>query len=99
MHPSEFLPAVGNDDVSSWTLDECAAYVDCAIEAHGEMSAEAGMGAMSLGYGVDGAYAAAGAVPRPESDPLFVEANARLEAARPAPAAPVVPIADDDIPF
>lgn len=97
MHPSEFLPPMGKP-IADWTLDECAAYVDCAIEAHGEMSAEAGMGAMSLGYGQDGAYAAAGAVARPESDPLFVEANARLEATRPAPApAPIV--SDDDIPF
>lgn len=92
------LPEPGTP-VADWTLEECDAYVAMAWESHGEQSAEAGMGAMSLGYGTDGAYAAAGAVKRPTSDPDFVAANARLEAARaermPAPTPP----SDSDIPF
>lgn len=85
--------------VATWTLDECSEYVALSYESYGERSAEAGMGAMSLGYGVDGAYAAAGAVAHPKSDPLVVEAEARLEAARKAAAPPVVPYDGDDIPF
>lgn len=97
MHWTDHLPEP-NTAVSTWTLEECAAYVDMTWESWSEQSAEAGMGAMSLGYGQDGAYAAAGAVRRPESDPDFVAANARLEAARPAPVAPVTP-STDDLPF
>jgi hypothetical protein len=69
------LPAE-NTPVSAWTLDECSAYVALRDEMHGEQSAEAGMGAMSLGYGTDGAYEAANAVARPESDPDYVAARA-----------------------
>jgi hypothetical protein len=90
------------NDVSTWTLDECDEYVAMKWESYGEMSGEAGMGAMSLGYGVDGAYEAASAVSHPSNDPNFVAANARLEAAHaermaamPAPA----PVDPSDIPF
>jgi hypothetical protein len=86
--------------VSTWTLEQCAAYVDMAVESRGEQSAEAGMGAMSLGYGQEGAYEAANAVSRPESDPAFVEANARLEADRPERSlVKVTPSDPSDLPF
>jgi hypothetical protein len=79
------------------TLDDAAELVERADEAHAECSAEAGSGAMSLGYGVDGAYAAAAAV-EPPSDPLYLAARAMVEAARPAAPVPAAPAADD-IPF
>jgi hypothetical protein len=92
------LPAE-NTPVSAWTLDECSAYVALRDEMHGEQSAEAGMGAMSLGYGTDGAYEAANAVARPESDPDYVAARARLRAALADAPAPAPYDASDDIPF
>jgi|1185.fasta_scaffold13691_2 hypothetical protein len=89
-----------NNDVSTWTLDECDEYVAMSWESYGEMRGEAGMGAMSLGYGVDGAYEAASAVSQPADDPKFVAANARLEAARAAmPAPTLAPVDPSDIPF
>lgn len=66
--------------VAEWTLEQCDAYVTGADESYGETSAEAGMGAMSLGYGQEGAYAAANAVPHPASDPVYVAARERTEA-------------------
>lgn len=76
--PWSYLPADQESPVSGWTLDECSAFVAAWDESYGEQYAEAGSGAMSLGYGTDGAYAAANAVERPESDPQYVEARARL---------------------
>jgi hypothetical protein len=66
--------------VAEWTLEQCDAYVTGTDEGYGEQYAEAGSGAMSLGYGVDGAYAAANAVPHPNSDPIYVAARERVEA-------------------
>jgi hypothetical protein len=88
--------------VSAWTLEECAEYVALSWESYGERSGEAGMGAMSLGYGVEGAYEAAGAVAHPNSDPKFVEASARLaadDAARRAAMPAPLPVDPSDIPF
>lgn len=86
--------------VAEWTLEQCDAYVVGANEHYGEATAEAGSGAMSLGYGVDGAYAAAGAIPSPASDPVYVEAQARLDAALRASApAPIVRDSENDLPF
>jgi hypothetical protein len=86
------------------TIDDAAEYVERRDESYAECSAEAGMGAMSLGYGVEGAYEAANAVERPGSNPLYVAASAMLEAARAArlaaaPAPVVSAPSDDDIPF
>lgn len=82
------------------TFDDAAEYVMQSDEAYAECSAEAGMGAMSLGYGVEGAYAAANAVESPSTDPMYVAACALMEALRPAPvAAPAAPVDPDDIPF
>jgi|tagenome__1003787_1003787.scaffolds.fasta_scaffold20964359_6 hypothetical protein len=67
--------------VADWTLEQCSAYVEGSDEHYGEAYAEAGSGAMSLGYGTDGAYAAANAVAQPSSDPLYVEARRRVDAA------------------
>lgn len=86
--------------VTEWTLEQCDAYVTGADEHHGEAAAEAGSGAMSLGYGIDGAYAAAAEVPSPSSDAMYVEARARLrEALEAQPTVPVVRATDDDVPF
>jgi hypothetical protein len=94
----DYLPDPDTDP-ETWTLEECSEYVALAWESHGEMSAEAGMGAMSLGYGTEGAYEAASAVPQPADDPKFVVANRRLEASLAAQAPPVTPVSHDDIPF
>jgi hypothetical protein len=81
------------------TLDDAAELVERADESYAECSAEAGMGAMSLGYGVDGAYEAASAVERPFNS-LYRAAVAMLDAAREArPAVPVAPVDPSDIPF
>jgi hypothetical protein len=79
------------------TLDDAAELVERADESYSECRAEAGSGAMSLGYGVDGAYEAASAVESP-SDPLYFAARAMLDAARPAPV-PAAPFDPSDIPF
>jgi hypothetical protein len=79
------------------TLDDAAELVERADESYAECSAEAGSGAISLGYGVDGAYEAAAAV-EPPSDPLYLAARAMVEATRPAAPVPA-PIDPADIPF
>lgn len=75
--------------------DDAARYVGESDESYGERYAEAGSGAISLGYGTDGAYDAANAVAKPTDDPIYVAACALLDTTPPAP--PV--IASDDIPF
>lgn len=87
--------------VAEWTLAECDAYVGLADESYGERYAEAGSGAVSLGYNTDGAYEAANAVSRPTDDPKYREASERLRAAVKATLPPVSPnpFPDDDIPF
>jgi hypothetical protein len=63
--------------VNEWTIDECHAYVSMAWESYSEMTAEAGMGAVSFGLDPYGAMAT---IVHPNSDPAFVAANRRIEA-------------------
>lgn len=88
--------------VAEWTLEQCEVYCAQADESYGEQRGEAGMGAMSLGYGQDGAYEAASAIPSPSSDPIYRECNARIEQARADRALVKVTrrnFPSDDIPF
>jgi hypothetical protein len=81
------------------TTEDAAEYVERADESYAECRAEAGSGAMSLGYGTDGAYDAASAVPHPADRPLYRAALAMLDAARPTPAPVAVAFDPSDIPF
>lgn len=89
--------------VAGWTHEQLSEYVALSWESYSERTAEAGSGAISLGYDTDGAYAAMAEIPHPNTDALFRAADARLtEITRrqwltePAPA---FYCTSDDIPF
>jgi hypothetical protein len=87
--------------VSIPSLDDSAELLYELGELRSITAAEAGMGAMSLGYGVDGAYAAAAAA----TFPVDGEERAAIAITELATAAywfrprPATPVTSDDIPF
>ena len=90
---------------AAMTLSDCYDYVDEAGQAEGEMFAEWGMGATSMGYNA-AEWAPDYSGYRVANDPVYAEAKARCDAAGAARMAAATPAddsasaySDDDIPF
>lgn len=102
--PAAVALAAARDEVAAMSLEDVHEAISQYHESYGEQRAEAGMGAMSLGYGTDGAYAAANAVEPPSRDPFYQALTARAHAYREDHALVAVirvaaPSDHDDLPF
>lgn len=86
-------------EVATWSLAECSEYVEDMRESNDIQRAEAGMGAVSMGFDPYDGMAEWAAAQEP--DHYYNAAMARLAAESPAPAVPAATYAPDpaDIPF